>query len=113
MRFSFTPVCSHWIPTRNGNGPPYIFILAIHGLDGRKDDYVPLKRTGAASNGAGGAWYADIPARELGAPGEKLMLFAVTTVNGQDARGMSVQEYLEKKGRCGMSFGGVAEWALV
>ena len=59
-------------------------------------------------------WIADVEARQLGAPGQTLTLFAVTTFGDrQDARGLSVREFREGKGRVGMGFSGVAAWELV
>ena len=59
-------------------------------------------------------WYCDIDARELGAPGQAITLFAVTSFGDrQNARGLTVREFKEGKGRVGMGFQGVAAWDLI
>jgi protein disulfide-isomerase-like protein len=106
IRFQFSKICEHWDHERNGKGKPYCMIIKIWGVDGRKEDFVALE-----SNEFW--WWADIKARDLGAPGQTVSLYAVTSVNGKDVRGMTRREYLAKKGRCGMGFEGVAAWELV
>jgi hypothetical protein len=59
-------------------------------------------------------WYwADVPAKDLGAPGQGINVFAVTSVNGKDARGMTRREYLGKKGKVRDGIWGVCAWDLV
>ncbi|KAL1861423.1 hypothetical protein VTK73DRAFT_7115 [Phialemonium thermophilum] len=106
VRFQFSKICEHWDPERNGKGKQYLFMMKINGLDGRKDDLVPLDHDGFW-------WWVDIPARDLGAPGQKISLFALDTLDGQPARGVTKEEFLRKKGRCGMSWIGIAAWELV
>lgn len=106
VRFQFHKMCEHWDFERNGKGRPYPLILKIWGVDGRKEDYVALE--------GDGYWYwADVQARDLGAPGQKVSVYSVETINGQNARGVSRREYLQKKGRAGFTFGALAEWELV
>jgi hypothetical protein len=106
VRFQFSKVCEHWDHEKNGKGKPYPLVLKIWGVDGKKEDYVPFE-----SNDFW--WWADINARDLGAPGQVVTCMAVETVNGKNARGMTRAEWLQKKGRSAMSFGGVAAWELV
>jgi protein disulfide-isomerase-like protein len=106
IRFQFSRICEHWDHERNGKGKPYCMIIKIWGVDGRKEDFIAVE-----SNEFW--WWADIKARDLGAPGQTVSLYAVTTVNGKDVRGMTRREYLAKKGKCGMGFEGVAAWELV
>ena len=106
VRFQFSKLCEHWDPERNGKGKPYLFMMKIHGLDGRKEDLVPLDHDGFW-------WWVDIPARDLGAPGQKISLYGLETLDGQPARGVTKEEFLRKKGKCGMSWVGVAAWELV
>lgn len=105
VRFQFSRICEHWDPVRNGAGKPYVFILAIHGIDGREDDFVPFDTNGMF-------WWADVVPQKLGAPGQRVSAYTVETLNGQSGRGLSVGEYRLKKGRMGMSFGGLAMWEL-
>lgn len=106
VRFQFSKICEHWDHERNGKGKPYLLMMKIHGLDGRKEDLVPLDHDGFW-------WWVDIPARDLGAPGQKISLYGLDTLDGRPARGVSKEEFLRKKGRCGMSWVGVAAWDLV
>ncbi|KAH8820124.1 hypothetical protein F5884DRAFT_762918 [Xylogone sp. PMI_703] len=105
IRFQFTKVCEHWDHERNGTGRPYCFILKINGVDGRKDDFVPFDSNDFY-------WWCDVRARDLGCRGQKVSLFAINTVNGKDARGLDKKGYLEKKGRVGMGFQGIAAWEV-
>ncbi|QSZ29922.1 hypothetical protein DSL72_004440 [Monilinia vaccinii-corymbosi] len=106
MRFQFSKICTHYDFERNGPGKPYCMLLKIGGVDGRKEDLVALEFDGFW-------WWLDVPVRELGARGQTISLFAITSVDGKDARGMTKGEYEGKKGRCGMGFDGVAAWVLV
>jgi hypothetical protein len=56
VRFQFARVCEHWTSERNGRGKPRLLIVKIHGVDGRKDDYVVCESDGFW-------WWCDIPAR--------------------------------------------------
>lgn len=106
VRFQFSRVCEHWDPIRNGAGKAYVFVLAIHGIDGREDDFVPFETNGIF-------WWVDVVPQNLGAPGQRVSAYTVETLNGQSGRGLSVEEYRMKKGRVGMGFGGLAMWELV
>ncbi|KAI0874461.1 hypothetical protein GGS24DRAFT_459213 [Hypoxylon argillaceum] len=101
VRFQFAKVCEHWTHERNGKGPPYLLLLKIHGVDGRKDDLVPLDTDGYW-------WWVDVPARDLGAPGTSVQLFALTVLNGRDARGVTKEVYYKTKGSGGYSM----SWAI-
>ncbi|KAI1420700.1 hypothetical protein F5Y12DRAFT_95794 [Xylaria sp. FL1777] len=108
VRFQFAKVCEHWTHERNGKGPPYLLLLKIHGVDGRKEDLVPLDTNGYW-------WWVDVPARDLGAPGMKTQLFALTVLNGRDARGVTKEEYYRTKqsGGYSMSWAIWCTWELV
>ncbi|KAI0817595.1 hypothetical protein GGR55DRAFT_621171 [Xylaria sp. FL0064] len=101
VRFQFAKICEHWTYERNGKGPPYLLLLKIHGVDGRKEDLVPLDTNGYW-------WWVDVPARDLGAPGMKTQLFALTVLNGHDARGVTKEEYYRTKNSGGYSM----SWAI-
>jgi hypothetical protein len=106
VRFQFAKVCEHWRPEVNGRGKQMLFGLKIGGLDGRKDDIIPLETDGF--------WhYIDVDARELGAPGGKVLLVAFQTIDGECARGLTKEEWLRKKGRCGYSYAFLVRWELV
>ncbi|KAI0193805.1 hypothetical protein F4808DRAFT_441861 [Astrocystis sublimbata] len=108
VRFQFAKVCEHWTWERNGKGPPYLLLLKIHGADGRKEDLVPLETDGYW-------WWVDVPARDLGAPGMKVQLFALTVLNQRDARGVTKEEYYKtkKSGGYSMSWAIWCTWELV
>ncbi|KAJ9193822.1 hypothetical protein DTO021D3_7324 [Paecilomyces variotii] len=117
LRFQFNLLCPHWSVTQHSKQPgPYVFVLMIHGIDGREDQQLPFEHVrGSNPNGGGDVWYLDIPdPRILGAPGQKLQIASVTSFGDlQDAHGLTVQEFREKKGRVGMAFAFIAEWELV
>ncbi|OCL04596.1 hypothetical protein AOQ84DRAFT_415897, partial [Glonium stellatum] len=106
VRFAFAVVCPHWEHERHGKGKPYLMVLHVEGRDGRAPDYIPFHTDGRA-------WWLDVQRAELGVPGQKVSVFAVTSFGGQDGRGLGVEEFRRKKGRVGMGFGGVAMWELV
>ncbi|KAK3390540.1 hypothetical protein B0H63DRAFT_118755 [Podospora didyma] len=106
VRFQFSKICEHWLPEKHGKGKQMLFAIKIHGLDGRKDDLVCMDHNGI--------WFwCDIPARDLGAPGQSISLLGFDTLDGQSARGVSKAEFERKKGRCGYSMVGIAAWDLV
>ncbi|POR39465.1 Kyphoscoliosis peptidase [Tolypocladium paradoxum] len=106
VRFQFSKICEHWTPEKNGLGKPPLLLLSIHGVDGRKDDMVPLETNGF--------WHwVDVDARDLGAPGQSVEVTQVTSFDGKDARGLSAKEYLSEKGRVGMSYAYLMKWELV
>ncbi|MCJ1375205.1 hypothetical protein MMC20_006439 [Loxospora ochrophaea] len=105
VRFQFEKICEHWDPVRNGRGKPYVYFLAIHGLDGRQDDSVPFDSNGHF-------WWADVPARLLGAAGQTVTVFAVETVDGRSGRGLTRGDFEAAKGRKAMGFQGLCAWEL-
>lgn len=117
MRFQFGLLCPHWTLARHSHiQHAGLFLLMIHGVDGRKDERLPFAHVaGSGSAGGGEFWYVDVPnARMLGAPGQKLQLAVLTSFGDQkDASGVTVQEFQEKVGRVGMAWAYVAEWELV
>jgi len=116
IRFQFSLYCPHWtVEGHTKKGPPPVFIIATHGVDGRNKDLVPLEHIRGQNPGGGGDfWYCDVEARELGAAGQTITLFAITSFGDrQNTRGLTVREFKESKGRVGMGFQGVAAWDLV
>ena len=106
VRFQFSQICEHWDPVKNGHGPPYVFILAIQGVDGRQKDYMPFETDGQN-------WWLDIEPQRLGCAGQTISAYTVETVDGQSGRGLGIEGYRQAKGRKGMGFGGLAAWKLV
>lgn len=115
VRFQFHLRCPHWTLERHTRkGPPPVFIVSVGGADGRNKDHIPMEHYPGPGGQGGDTWVVDIPAQQLGAPGQTVTLFAVTSFgNRQDARGLTVREFREGKGRVGMGFVGVAAWDLV
>lgn len=105
-RFQFAKLCSHWDFERHGKGKPYCMAIKIGGEHAYAEDLVVMERDEMY-------WWVDIPNRQLGSPGETVSVYAIETMNGEDARGMTKREFLERRKTSGMSFGGVAEWDLV
>lgn len=116
IRFQFSLICPHWTLEHHSKSPAPVFLLIIHGIDGRQDEYLPFEHwRGGTPGGGGDIWYLDVPdIRMLGAPGQTMPLAVLTSFGDrQDARGVTVEEYKAQKGRVGMGFGFVAQWALV
>ncbi|KAK7755300.1 hypothetical protein SLS62_002806 [Diatrype stigma] len=108
VRFQFTKVCEHWDPERHGKGKSYLLLMKIQGVDGRKERLVPVDTDGLW-------WWTDIPACELGAPGQKIFLYALTVLNNKDARGVTKADYFKAMSGNGysMSWAVFAQWELV
>ena len=115
VRFQFGLRCAHWTLDRHTRkGPPPVFIVSVGGVDGRNKDLIPMEYYPGPAGQGGDLWSVDIPARELGASGQTVTLFAVTSFGDrQDCRGLTVREFREGKGRVGMGFTGVAAWDCV
>ena len=107
VRFMFERVCPHWDPARNGKGKPYLYVLSTGcPASGPAKDFIPFDTNGKF-------WWCDVPVNALGNPGEKVMIAAVDTLKGQNARGLSREEYMLCKGRKPNTFKGFASWNLV
>ncbi|ODH53207.1 hypothetical protein GX48_00743 [Paracoccidioides brasiliensis] len=116
IRFQFGLLCEHWTLARSNMQTPYLFILMANGIDGRNKEYLPFHYVRGSGPGAGGdIWYLDVPnPRILGAPGQKLHIYRVTSFGDmRDTQGLTREEFLRGIGRVAMGFGGVAEWELI
>ena len=107
VRFQFSRACEHWDNAKHGTGKPYLFLLNIKGLDGRKEDWIPFENNDF--------WYwIDIKACDLGAPGQAVGVYAVSSFDNKDGRGLTRREFLNRKGKCAMGpFEGICTWDLV
>ena len=105
IRFQFSALCAHWDNARHGKGKPYIMLLSIAGRDGRKPEYRVFETDGRC-------WWVDVERGELGVPGQKVAVNAVTVFNDKDARGLGRREW-DNKRAYSCKFGGVAMWELV
>ncbi|PWY68469.1 hypothetical protein BO70DRAFT_366136 [Aspergillus heteromorphus CBS 117.55] len=116
LRFQFGLVCEHWTLEHHSRAKPGMFLLIVHGADGRQEDRLPLAHVrGSGPNGGGDWWYVDVPdARGLGVPGQKVQLVVLTSFGDRaDARGVTAEEYRAQVGRVGMAWAFVAEWELI
>ncbi|TWU72869.1 hypothetical protein ED733_003637 [Metarhizium rileyi] len=106
VRFQFSKVCEHWTSEKAGLGKPALFLLSIHGLDGRNDEIIPTD--------SNGYWnWVDVNARDLGAPGQTVEILKLETMDDRDARGVTAEEFSSKRGKVGMSWSYIAKWNLV
>jgi hypothetical protein len=106
IRFQFATVCPHWDHARHGKGAPYAMVLHIGGTDGRKTDKIAFQTDQKL-------WWVDVNRHDLGAPGQKVSVYAVTSIDNRDGRGVSVADYKAKKGKVAMGFAGIAMWELI
>ncbi len=102
--------CQHWSPQKQGHGlAPYPLMIRSAGPDGSEGE-------GAMHDVAYDAplWFwADIPRRQLGRPGDMLFCYAITTLDGRDARGLTMRDVRARLGRCSYSMQAVCSWRLV
>lgn len=104
-RFMFQKVCPHWDPVRSGRGQYYLYILNLEALEGTDRNGVPFQQ-------GDGVWWCDVSTGDLGRPGQKVQIYTVTKFDNRDGRGLTLQEYTQRKNRVGRSFGGVAKWEI-
>ncbi|KAH5171030.1 hypothetical protein HBI65_198130 [Parastagonospora nodorum] len=105
IRFQFSTLCAHWDHQRHGQGLPYVMLLSVAGRDGRNTKYLPF-------NTDGRTWWLDVERVELGAPGQKISVNAVTEFCGKSGRGLSYQAWRDKKAYS-CQFGVLCMWELV
>lgn len=107
IQFQFKKFCEHW-DLVNRTGRPYPLVLSINGRDGRKKDMVTVRCDPQYNH-----WWCDVATLDLGCAGQTVTLYAVNTIAGKDARGMTTKEYetLKAQGRP-HSFNGIAMWQL-
>lgn len=106
IQFQFERVCEHFDPEQAGLGKPYVYALAVGGRDGKNRTIIPLKTTGSR-------WRTQIAVDDLGCKGQTIQIYAVTSVDGRDGKGMTVEYVKTCIGRRPMAFAGVCSWQLV
>ena len=79
--------------------------LAIGGKDGRSKKQLPFQTNGRY-------WWLDVAVEDLGCAGQTVSVNALTTLDGQDGRGLAPPDYEAAVGRKGMGWSGVAAWQL-
>lgn len=106
VRFQVSHVCEHWKSEINGKGKQVLFLLAIKGPDGGRDEMRVFETDGY--------WFwIDVPARELGLPGQTINMYGLDTLDGKSARGVTKEYWLSRYGRCGYGLSGMVKWDLV
>jgi hypothetical protein len=107
VRFAFQKICPHWDPVRSGQGPLYPYALHVEALKntGFGRDMVVLETNGDV-------WWADVPVRSLGAPGQTIKLVAITKLGGQSARGVTQTELKSRIVSGGWSSSGACQWGI-
>ncbi|KAL8407935.1 hypothetical protein RB594_006659 [Gaeumannomyces avenae] len=103
VRFQFSHLCEHWKGEVHGKGKPRLLALKINGRGGRGEEFLPLDTDGYW-------WWIDVPACDLGNPGQNVAVFALNTLG--DAH-VTKDEFLRNKGRIGTGWSGIAGWELV
>ncbi|CAK7270845.1 hypothetical protein SEPCBS119000_004295 [Sporothrix epigloea] len=103
--------CRHWRMEDQGEGlRPYPMMLQAVPPDGQRrgdSDMFDLLFDEPL-------WFwADVPRRRLGRPGDTLFCYAITTMDGRDLRGATMADYRARMGRCSMSMQAVCSWRLV
>ncbi|KAL2267449.1 hypothetical protein VTJ83DRAFT_4726 [Remersonia thermophila] len=106
VRFRFPRACPHWDPRRNGEGAPLLMALRV---GGSSKELLPLDEARDGSGAVG----IDVEAGRLGRAGEDVVLVAIETVDGRSARGMTREQWLAKRGRCGYHYAFLIQWELV
>ncbi|KAH8722709.1 YjeF-related protein N-terminus-domain-containing protein [Phaeosphaeriaceae sp. PMI808] len=100
VRFQFSTLCTHWDHEHHGKGKPYVMLLSVAGRDGRNTKYLPF-------NTDGRTWWLDVERLELGAPGQKISVNAVTEYWRPHLQllqvGVSQQHTLDIAERCSAS----------
>lgn len=105
VQFMFRKYCEHWDNERMGAGKPYVFLLDVGGRDGRERKKIPFQTNGDH-------WWVDVATQDLGCSGQTISVYALTTVDGKNARGWTPQQWEAAVGRKSMSWTGVAAWQL-
>jgi hypothetical protein len=106
IRFQFATACPHWDNERHGKGKPYLLTLSVGGRDGRSSHQIPF-------NTDGRVWWLDVDRLDLGAPGQKINVCAITEFDGRDGRGLTTAQWKAKQGRVAQKWGYVCMWELV
>lgn len=80
--------------------------LNIGGRDGRKSQHIPFNTDGLS-------WWLDVNRIDLGAPGQKINVCAITSFDNKDGRGLTVDQFKAKQGRVASAWASVSCWELV
>ncbi|KAM7195683.1 hypothetical protein V8F20_007427 [Naviculisporaceae sp. PSN 640] len=104
IRFQVGKVCPHWKGEVNGKGPDRLMFIITKGTE--RDNYLLMETDGYWT-------WKDIPVRELGPRGEKVIMCALNTLGEQDARGITRERWENKSWKDRFSYSFIAEWVLV
>ncbi|CAK7237738.1 hypothetical protein SEUCBS140593_010098 [Sporothrix eucalyptigena] len=111
IEFRLGRSCRHWTMDNQGEGlRPYPMMLQAVPSDGKRrgdNDMFDIEFDEPL-------WFwADVPRRRLGRPGDLLFCYAITTMDGRDLRGATMADYRARMGRCSMSMQAICSWKLV
>ncbi|PYH49684.1 uncharacterized protein BP01DRAFT_3348 [Aspergillus saccharolyticus JOP 1030-1] len=118
LRFQFGLICEHWTLEHHSRASPALFMLIVHGADGRQDDRLVFAHYRGSNPGGGGdLWYLDVPdVRALGTPGQTVQVAVLTRFGDrEDPRGVTItaEDYWRGVKRVAMAWAYIAEWRLV
>lgn len=105
--------CRHWTMAEGGEGlRPYPMMIKSVSPDGQKRGNGDSEMFDVEFDEPLWFW-ADVPRRRLGRPGDMLFCYAITTMDGRDLRGATMADYRARMGRCSMSMQAICSWKLV
>jgi hypothetical protein len=98
VRFQVPWLCDHWADTVVASkGGPLLLMVQTN------DDLIPMDYNGEW-------WYLDVPADKIRG---NTSIVAIDKVNGEQARGLTKEEWLRRKGRVGYSYVGMVQYQVV
>jgi hypothetical protein len=109
QRISFTRVCAHWRGSAVAPREEYLLMLHVPGRKnmGPFEDLVVIETDGYN-------FWIDLPRHELGAPGEEVRVVYLGSVQNNDARGTTRDQWERFiKNKKGISYSSMAIWKLV
>lgn len=113
IEFRLGRSCRHWTMDVGGEGlRPYPMMLKSVSPDGQKRGNADNEMFDVEFDEPLWFW-ADVPRRRLGRPGDMLFCYAITTMDGRDLRGATMADYRARMGRCSMSMQAICSWKLV
>ncbi|KAL8870754.1 MAG: hypothetical protein Q9174_003273 [Haloplaca sp. 1 TL-2023] len=108
VRFQFEKVCDHCGAPGKELKTPYPYVLITMSEDGNGKGYHVFENKGTM-------WWLDVKSDLLGQKGEKVNLYTLTMLDGNDARGVGAEDarrfFTAKRGKS-WGFGGQAQWEL-
>ncbi|ERS98915.1 hypothetical protein HMPREF1624_04108 [Sporothrix schenckii ATCC 58251] len=114
IAFRLGRACRHWTMAEGGQGlRPYPMMLKSVSPDGQRRGGGDDSEMFDVEFDEPLWFWADVPRRRLGRPGDMLFCYAITTMDGRDLRGATMADYRARMGRCSMSMQAICSWKLV